>query len=171
MKGLAKLAFCLALLAGSAPLRAESQQATAPEIEIVRTYWAVAGLPGQPCTDCPGLPKAAFDYRWRSRPVKYVAMAELRNRSKQAIRSVDVDFVFTDPATGVEFLRYRVHSDRRIGPGQRVKVGRSVRDAKKESGYRPALPDAATLSRTDNTTPRLEFARVEYADGSVWSRP
>ena len=171
MKALVQFTFCLALLAGSAPLRAESQQATAPAIEIVRTYWAVAGPPTDPCKDCPPLTEAAYQSRWRNRPVKYVAVAELRNRGAKAIRSVEVDFVFTDPATGAEFLRYRVHSDRRIGPGKRVKFRRSVRDAKKESGYTPALPDDATLTRTDNATPRLEFARVEYADGSVWSRP
>jgi hypothetical protein len=115
--------------------------------------------------------QANWDYRWRNRPVKYVALAELRNRGQRAVKSVDVEFVFTDRATGSEFLRYRVHSDRRIGPGKRVEIRRLVRDAKKESGYTPALPDDATLSRTENAGPRLELARVEYEDGSVWSRP
>ena len=170
MKRLAKFAFCLALLAGSVPPRAEAQQAPAPEIEIVRTYWAVAGPPGDPCTDCPPLSKTADDSRWRNRPVKYIATAELRNRGRQAVKSLEVDFVFTDPATGAELLRYRARSDRRIGPGKRVEIRRFVRDAKKEGGYTPALPDDATLARTDNTAPRLELARVEYADGSVWSR-
>ena len=170
MKTLATFAFCLALLAGSAPLRAEPRQAAAPEIEVVRAYWAVAGPPGDPCTDCPPLSGAVYDSRWRNRPVKYFATAELRNRGAKAIKSLEVDFVFTDPATGVEFLRYRVHSDRRVGRGKRVEFRRPVRDAKKEGGYTPALPDDATLARTNNTSPRLEFARVEYEDGSVWSR-
>lgn len=171
MRVFATFAFCLALLAGSAPLRAESRQAAAPEIEVVRTYWTVAGPPTDPCPECSSGLQANWDYRWRNRPVKYVAAAELRNRGKQAIKSVDVDFVFTDPATGAEFLRYRVHSDRRIGPGKRAEFRRLVRDVKKEKAYTPALPDDATLKRTDNTSPRLEVARVEYADGSVWSRP
>ena len=170
MRALAKLTFCLALLAGSVPLRAEAGQAPPPSIEVVRQYWAEAGLPEQPCTDCPDLPKAAFDYRWRSRPVKYVAFAHLRNRGRQAVRSIDLDFVFTD-AAGVEFLRYRVRSERRIGVGKRVEIRHYIRDAKKESGYTPALPDDATLRRADNTAERLEVARVEYEDGSVWTRP
>jgi hypothetical protein len=171
MRVLAAFAFSLALLAGSAPVRAQSLQATAPAIEVVRTYWAVAGPPTDPCPECSNGLQANSDYRWRNRPVKYVAIAELRNRGRQAIKSVDVDFVFTDPATGVEFLRYRVRSDRRIGPGKRVEFRRSVRDAKKEKAYTPTLPDDATLERTGNTSPRLEFARVEYEDGTVWSRP
>jgi hypothetical protein len=171
MKALVKFAFGLALLAGSTPLRAESGQTTAPEIEIVKSYWGVHGPPADPCDNCPPLSGAAQDSMWRNRPVKYVAIAELRNRSAKTIKSLDVDFVFTDPATGVEYLRYRVHSERSIGRGKKVEVRRFVRDAKKENGYTPALPDEAILSRIGNTTPRLEFARIEYADGSVWNRP
>jgi hypothetical protein len=172
MRCLITLLFILALLAGSVPLRAESRQATTPEIEVVRHFWAETGPSGMvPCTECPGLPKAYSDNVWRSRPAKYVAWVELRNRNRQAIKSIDMDFVFNDPATGVEFLRYHVHSKRRIGSGKRVEIRHFVRDVKKESGYTPSLPDEATLRRTYGLQARLEFARIEYADGSVWSRP
>jgi hypothetical protein len=172
MKSLGALMFCLALLVITAQAQTSASQTGQPNLELGRYMWAELGYPGGPCTDCAGLPQATLDYRWNSRPDKYIALVELRNRGSKAIKSIDLDFVFVDAVTNQEFLRYRVHSDRQIGPGQKREVRQVVRDVEREAdNYIPARPGKEILSRATSSQVKLAVTRIEYVDGSVWQEP
>lgn len=171
MRRLSSLGVCLLALA----VATGAQTAPAPQaalgVEVGKFMWAEVGLPGGVCDDCPGLPRAVFDYRWRSRKYKYLASAEVENNGPKVIKSIELDFVFTDAGTGRERLRYRVRSDLKIRPGQKKEARKLVRDVKAEgSNYSPANPSHELLSLTDARV-KVVVNRIEYADGSLWQRP
>jgi hypothetical protein len=186
MKRLSMLGFFFVLLAGSVA----AQKAPTPQIELHRLVWVEAGYPS--CDTCLAEPQTAVAYytrRFEKREFQWFALAKLRNLGPRAIKSMDLDFVFTSIATKEEFLRYRLHSDRQIKPGAEKDISRRIRDAKFEGGnYNPTQPGQAILSRATLAWPvnapivnrgrvrptdllSLEIVRVEYADGSVWQKP
>ena len=170
MKRLGALILPLTLLVVHAQAQTPTSRPVNTDLELGRHLWRELGLPGGPCSDC-SLQKVV-DYRWNSRKYKYIALAELRNRGAKTIKAIDIDFVFIDAATGQEFLRYRVHSDRKIGPGQKREIRQLVRDVKKENNnYSPAMPPQNLISRAEFSELKLLVTRIEYVDGSVWRQP
>ncbi len=167
-----------------------AQKIQPPQLELHKILWVEAGYPS--CEICPIEPQSAAAYysrKFESREFKYFGLAKLRNTGSKTIKSMDLDFVFTDIATKQEFLRYRMHSDRQIKPGAEKDVSERVRDATfAGNNYSPIQPSQAILSRAvlawpvnapivDNGGRRptdllsLEVVRVVYSDGSVWQKP
>jgi hypothetical protein len=186
MKRLSLLGFFLMVLAGSVT----AQKVQPPKLELHRLIWVEAGYPT--CDTCLAGPQTAVAYytrRFEEREFKWFALAKLRNQGPKTIKSMDLEFVFTNIASKEEVLRYRLHSDRQIEPGAEKDISRRIRDAKVEAGnYSPAQPIQAILSRAALAWPvnapivntgrvrpadllSLEIVRVEYADGSVWQKP
>jgi hypothetical protein len=186
MKRLSLLGFVLVLLLGSVT----AQKLQPPQLELHRLVWLEAGYPS--CDTCLAEPQTAVAYytrRFEKRKFKWFALAKLRNKGPKAIKSIDLDFVFTDIATKEEFLRYHMHSDRQIKPGAEKDFSQRVLDANIEgSNYSPTQPGQAILWRAHLAWPinapivnkgrvrpndllNLEIVRVEYADGSVWQKP
>jgi len=187
MKRLSLLVFCLSLLAVEANAQNSTRPSLQPRLECRNYMWVEVG-PSDPCDLC--LTQTVIDYherRWERRKIKYMALAKLLNQGSKAIKSIDLDFVFSDIASRKEFLRYRIHSDREIRPGQEKDIRHFVRDVKVEGGnFTPAQPDQNMLSRALEAIPpnlpveykgrfknstalvTLSIARVEYVDGTVW---
>jgi hypothetical protein len=104
----------------------------------------------------------------RSRPARYAFLykASFRNLAARPTRTIDWDYVFTDPATGDEVGRHQFTSDEKIGPGKQGGVTVYI-----------AAPPARTISldalnarERDSVAGRVEVVRVLYADGTVWER-
>lgn len=104
----------------------------------------------------------------QSKPARYAFLykASFRNTAGRPTRTIDWDYVFTDPATGEEVGRHRFTSDEKIGPGKQGGVTVYI-----------AAPPARTISvdvlnskERDTVAGRVEVVRVLYADGAVWQR-
>ena len=172
MKRLSSLIFCFTMLIVTIVAQNSSSPRTQPELEFGKYIWAELGLPGGPCNDCAGLPQVSMDYRWKSRKLKYMALAEVRNTSTKTIKSLDLDFAFMDAVTMREFLRYHVHSDLKINPGRMKEIRKFARDVRIESNnYEPANPSQEVLTRANSALLKLIVTRIEYTDGSVWQLP
>lgn len=72
-----------------------------------------------------------------------------------AIKSVHLEFVFTDPATGAEVLRIRRRSKKRLNPGKSYNYEKTVK-----ASERNRRGDGAKLS--------IDVREVVYADRTVW---
>src|SRR5947209_2918486 len=108
MKRLSKPGFFFVVLAGSAA----AEPARPPQIELHRLIWVGAGYPS--CDTCLAEPQTSVAYytrRFEKREFQWFALAKLRNLGPKAIKSIDLDFVFTNLVTKEEFLRYHMHSD------------------------------------------------------------
>jgi hypothetical protein len=106
-------------------------------------------------------------------PVNVVAAVVLQNTGTKTIRAVEVDYIFSDPQTSAEFLRYRFRAAKKIRPGETEKVTREIyqRRGKYRKFYTPAEPGTDLLARTKQSSAQAVVARIEYTDGSVWQRP
>lgn len=85
------------------------------------------------------------------------ASVALTNDGAKAVKSVRLDFVFTDPATGAEVNRIHHRSKKRLRPGQNAVTQKEVMGSK-----RHARGDGMQLS--------VEVTEVVYEDGSTWRR-
>ena len=104
----------------------------------------------------------------RSKPPRYAFLykATFHNRAGRQTKTIDWDYVFTNPATGEEVGRHQFTSDEKIGPGKRG--GATVYIAAP-----PALTisvDALNSKERASVAGRVEVVRVLYADGTVWER-
>lgn len=112
----------------------------------------------------------------RGRPVKvdnrspfttYVYKAKVTNNDAKAIRAIDWDYVFYDPATAKEVARHQLKNNVKLQPGKSTEISR-----------RTATPPTTVVdvNKTgkkikEQYAERVEIQRIEYADGSVWERP
>jgi hypothetical protein len=164
--------FCFTILAVTTFAQNPSAPVAQPGVEFGRQRWTETGFPTALCGDCAGLPQAAMDYRWKNRELKYIAFAEVRNTGTKTIESLDLDFVFMDPLSLHEFLRYHVRADVKIKPGRMKEVRAFARDVKTESSnYQPENPSQQVLAKTLSSPLKLMVTRIRYTDGSVWQLP
>ena len=85
------------------------------------------------------------------------ASVALTNDGAKTVKSVRLDFVFTDPATGAEVNRIHHRSKKHLRPGESAVTRKEVMGSK-----RHARGDGMQLS--------VEVTEVVYEDGSVWRR-
>ena len=104
----------------------------------------------------------------RSKPARYAFLykASFRNLAGRPTKTIDWDYVFTDPASGEEVGRHQFTSDQKIGPGKQGGV--TVYIAAPPT--RAISVDALNAKERDAVKGRVEVVRVLYADGSVWER-
>ena len=105
----------------------------------------------------------------KPRPVDCRARVLLQNTGGKTIKAFDLDFIFLDPRTNVEFLRYRFHAKKTMKAGAIKEYGQDVFQKKGEN-YTPFKPSIDTLLRTKDAVKKVQLRRIEYADGSVWER-
>jgi hypothetical protein len=99
------------------------------------------------------------------------AAVVLRNKSAKSIRTVHLDFIFEDPTTQAEFLRYHFRANKDISAGSIRRLHQNIYlRSKNASRFSPAYPSNDFLERTINLSPRVLITRIEYADGSIWER-
>lgn len=99
--------------------------------------------------------------------VSYVYKAKVTNTESKIIRAIDWDYVFFDHADGKEVGRHLFKSKVKIQPGKSAELSR-----------RTASPPTSVVDVTktakkikDQYAERVEIQRIEYEDGSVWTRP
>lgn len=112
----------------------------------------------------------------RGRPVKidnrspfttYVYKAKVTNNDAKAIRAIEWDYVFYDPATEKEVGRHPLKNDVKLQPGKSTEISRRI-----ASPPTPVVDIQKTAKKIkEQYAERVEIQRVEYADGSVWQRP
>ena len=90
-----------------------------------------------------------------------------QNNGSKEITSIDWDYVFYDAISQTELGRKEFGSEEKIAPGKT-----------KEFKFVIASPPARRISvhalnkhERDGLSERIEFVRVQYADGTVWQRP
>ena len=88
----------------------------------------------------------------------------LRNEGVKTIKSIDWDYCFVDPLTNQELARHQFTSDETIKPGKSKEI--SVLYLK------PPVKtvDARSVKKKEGSAyaGRIEIARLQFADGSVW---
>lgn len=112
---------------------------------------------------------AILEQRRRQSPPRYGFMYKLsvRNTGAKAVKSLDWDHVFFDPASEAEVGRHQFTGDEKIGPSKQ----------KEFSVFIPAPPsrtvsvDKLIKGERDSIGERIVIIRIQYADGSVWQRP
>jgi hypothetical protein len=90
----------------------------------------------------------------RARILRHASVA-LTNNGPKTVKSVRMDFVFTDPATGAEMNRIHHRSKKRLRPGESALTRKEVMGSKRHR-------------RGDGTEVSAEVTEVVYEDGSVW---
>ena len=87
-----------------------------------------------------------------------MASVAVTNTGTQTVKSLRLEFVFTDPLTGAEVLRVKPRKQRDLRPG-----ATKIFDETLNASARNKRADAAVLS--------IELTQIVYADGTVWQRP
>jgi len=91
----------------------------------------------------------------------------LRNDGAKTIKSIDWDYCFVDPTTNQELARHQFTSDETIKPGKSKEI--SVLYLK------PPVKtvDVGSLKKKERSSfaGRIEIARLQFSDGSVWQHP
>ena len=96
-----------------------------------------------------------FGYRYR---------ISVKNGGQKAIKLIDWDYVFLDPATQAEIERHQFTSEEKVGAGKEKEL----------SVFKLAPPTRTVSARASGRkdappfVERIVLVRVEYADGSVW---
>jgi hypothetical protein len=85
------------------------------------------------------------------------ATVRMTNAGPLVVKSVTMNFVFIDPATGAEVLRVRHRSRKRLSAGKTFLHQKTVKRSQ-----RTRRGDGALMS--------VELTEVVYADGTVWRR-
>ena len=83
------------------------------------------------------------------------ASVALTNDGAKTVKSVRLDFVFTDPATGAEVNRIHHRSKKLLRLGQSVMTQKEVMSSKRHA-------------RGDGMAVSVEVTEVVYEDGSTW---
>jgi hypothetical protein len=91
-----------------------------------------------------------------ARPLRHASVA-LTNDGAKTVKSVRLDFVFTDPATGAEVNRIHHRSKKRLRPGESAPTTKEVMGSPRHR-------------RGDGMNVSVEVTEVVYDDGSVWRR-
>jgi hypothetical protein len=102
------------------------------------------------------LPRDAPESRGVTRSLRHASVA-MTNEGAKTVKSVRLDFVFKDPATGAEVNRIHHRSKKRLRPGE-------------SASTRKEVMGSARHSRGDGMQVSAEVTEVVYEDGSVWRR-
>ena|ERR1044071_9455058 len=89
-----------------------------------------------------------------ARRLRHASVA-LTNDGAKTVKSVRMDFVFTDPSTGAEVNRIHHRSRKTLRPGESATTTKEVMGS-------------ARHRRGDGMQLSVELTEVVYADGSVW---
>lgn len=92
----------------------------------------------------------------------YSYMVEVLNKSGKKIEAVEWDYLFVEPDTGKELLRYRFRSKVDIDPAKKKKV----------RAYTNGWPVALVYAKKEGgrESESVEVKRITYSDGSTWER-
>lgn len=85
------------------------------------------------------------------------ASVSLTNTGARAVKTVRLEFVFTDPSTGAEVLRLRHRTTKKLKPGITKLIRKEVRASRR-------------TKRGDDARLSVEVTEIVYADGTVWER-
>ncbi len=125
---------------------------------------ARVGLPPLPPPIPRPKPRPALDQK---PTVQYIYQAKIKNTGTKAIRRIVWEYVFFDPATQREVGRRRHESRVTIRPGKTESL--QVRSASPPTGTINA--GQAGKKEKELYTEKVLIQRIEYDDGSFWSRP
>lgn len=110
-------------------------------------------------------PPNRFAWSPSSRPANpnwtgYSYTVEVVNKSGKKIEALEWDYLFVEPDTGKELLRYRFRSKVDIDPAKKKKV----------RAYTNGWPVALTYAKKDGDggSEKVEVKRIIYSDGSTW---
>lgn len=106
-------------------------------------------------------------------PFDSKALVILQNTGAKTVHALYLDFIFMDPKTQIEFLRYQFRSKKNILPGETKKLSQEIfeREGENRKFYIPAKPKSELISRADGSLLKVVLNRIEYSDGSVWQQP
>lgn len=119
--------------------------------------------------------KTAVDDRGRPTPVEaaardprvsYLYKAKVTNTESKIIRAIEWDYVFFDHAGGKEVGRHLFKSRVKIQPGKSAELSR--RTSSPPSNVVNVTKTGKKLK--EQYAERVEILRIEYEDGSVWTR-
>lgn len=91
----------------------------------------------------------------------------LRNESSKQIKSIDWDYIFTDPETEEVLQRHEFTSDESIKPGKTKEIGVLYLNPPLKTVTVRMLVKKDPLPAKE----QVSVARILYSDGSVWQRP
>lgn len=140
------------------------QEREARQTQADNVARARVGLPPLPPPIPRPKPRPAMDQR---PTVEYIYQAKIKNTGTKAIRRVVWEYVFLDPATQREVGRRRHESRVTIRPGKTESL--MVRTSSPPTGTIDARK--AGKKERELYTEKVLIQRIEYADGSFWSRP
>lgn len=105
-------------------------------------------------------------------PVNCKALLWIENTSAKTIRAFYADYVFIDPQTGGEFLRYQFREKTKISPGKSKRMNQYIyqKVGKNRKFFSLAKPGADLLMRIGRAYFKVVVTRVEYTDGTAWQR-
>lgn len=99
--------------------------------------------------------------------VSYVYKAKVTNGESKIIRVIEWDYVFFEQAGGKEVGRHMFKNKVKIQPGKSAELSR--RTASPPTDIVDVTKTAKNIK--DQYAERVEILRIEYEDGSVWTRP
>ncbi|MET0645015.1 MAG: hypothetical protein ABW208_00255 [Pyrinomonadaceae bacterium] len=99
--------------------------------------------------------RTRFGYRYK---------ISIKNGGQKAIKLIDWDYVFLDPATQAEIERHQFTSEEKVGPGKE----RELSVFKLAPPARTVSAQAAGKKDAPHFVERIIIVRVEYADGTIW---
>jgi len=97
----------------------------------------------------------------------YRYKVSLKNTGAKTIKVIDWDYVFLDPETKNEIARHQFTSEEKIHPGKNKQLEVFILSPPTKT------VSAKALDKKERTffDERVEVARIEYSDGSVWQQP
>jgi len=97
----------------------------------------------------------------------YIYKAKVTNNDTKAIRAIEWDYVFYDPATEKEISRHALKNSLKLQPGKSAELSRRTANPP------TTVVDVQKTGKKikEQYAERVEIQRIEFADGSVWQRP
>lgn len=91
----------------------------------------------------------------------------IKNTSAKTIKSIDWDYIFSDPASRSEVARHQFASDEKISPGKEKELSVFILSPPSNT------VSAAALGRKDRSLfdERVIIVSIKYSDGTVWVQP
>lgn len=134
--------------------------------EIIDRENALRTRSGKTAIDDRGRP-TVVEVAKRDPRVSYVYKAKVTNGESKAIRVIEWDYVFFEQADGKEIGRHMFKNKVKIQPGKSAELSR--RTASPPTNVVDVTKTAKKIK--EQYAERVEILRIEYEDGSVWTRP
>jgi len=102
-------------------------------------------------------------------PSRYVFVykATIKNSGDKAIKAIDWDYIFLDPATETEIGRQQFTSVEKIAPGKAKELVVTTRKPPTQTISLTAL----NKNERGSLDGRVIIVRIDYADGTSWQLP